>query len=352
MCKSLSRAGHDVHLVVADGKGDAVDSDVHIHDVGSPSSRVMRVLASGCKVFRKALQLKADIYHFHDPDLIPFGLMLKLLGKCVVYDIHEFYSDTLLEAYYLAPWARRAVSRLYDVAEYVTVKALDACVVVTPFMKAHSHARRCVVIENFVILSEFDPSGPFAQKENAACYVGIIDYTRGINEMVDAVHRSGVTLYLAGNYYASSQLRSELMRKEGWARVKEEGYVGRQRINDIFARSKVGLLILLPKKNYMYASCNKLFEYMAASIPVIVSGLPFACAVVEKYRCGLLLKPSCGAEEVAAAIDWIMANPGEAELMGQRGRQAVEAEYSWESQERKLLSLYEQILPPRQGQPA
>jgi hypothetical protein len=41
------------------------------------------------QVYRKALKTDADIYHLHDPELMPLGLLLKLQRKKVIYDVHE-----------------------------------------------------------------------------------------------------------------------------------------------------------------------------------------------------------------------------------------------------------------------
>ncbi|NBO17697.1 MAG: glycosyltransferase [Proteobacteria bacterium] len=104
------------------------------------------------------------------------------------------------------------------------------------------------------------------------------------------------------------------------------------------------LVILTPRLNYNHSSCNKLFEYMAAGLPVIASDLPFARAVIEAHRCGLLVSPPTDAAAIAAAIGKILQNPQEAAEMGQRGRAAVEQHYSWQLEEKKLLELYAQVL--------
>ena len=87
-CVSLYKNGYDVSLIVADGLGDEIIDGIKIFDVGASKNRKERFLVTSRKVYQKALQLKCDIYHFHDPELIPVALFLRLFRKNVIYDIH------------------------------------------------------------------------------------------------------------------------------------------------------------------------------------------------------------------------------------------------------------------------
>ena len=90
MCSSLAEHGFDVSLVVADGLGDEIKNKVNIVDVGVKSGgRLSRMTKTVNKVFKKAVELDVDIYHLHDPELLPIGLKLKKLGKKVIFDSHE-----------------------------------------------------------------------------------------------------------------------------------------------------------------------------------------------------------------------------------------------------------------------
>ena len=77
-CTSLANAGYDVILLVADGKKDEVRNGVKIVSIDYvPTSRYRRILLSGHVMFRAAQQIDAEIYHLHDPELLPFGKKLK-----------------------------------------------------------------------------------------------------------------------------------------------------------------------------------------------------------------------------------------------------------------------------------
>ncbi len=80
--KSLVLGTYNVSLVVGDGKGDEVKDGVSISDVrATTEGRLSRMTKTTFRVVVKAKELEGDIYHLHDPELIPTGLRLKKLGK-------------------------------------------------------------------------------------------------------------------------------------------------------------------------------------------------------------------------------------------------------------------------------
>ena len=86
MCSSISSFGMRVSLIVADGGGDTKVDGTAIFDVGLASSRFSRMLFSTAKIYRKALEIDADIYHVHDPELLPFALYLQYRKKKIIFD--------------------------------------------------------------------------------------------------------------------------------------------------------------------------------------------------------------------------------------------------------------------------
>jgi len=128
----------------------------------------------------------------------------------------------------------------------------------------------------------------------------------------------------------------------GWRQVEALGFLSREEVFRLMLRSRVGLVILHPLKNYLNALPVKMFEHMAAGLPVIASAFPLWRQIIEKNHCGLCVDPF-DSEQIAQAIQWIMEHPEEAKQMGGNGRKSVEERYNWEMEKQTLLTLYENI---------
>jgi len=345
MCSSLAAHGYDVSLVVADGKGDEVNNRVSIFDVGvEHSGRLSRMTKTAKRVYGKALEMDADIYHFHDPELIPIGLKLKKRGKIVIMDSHEDLPKQIMGKFYLKPFIRSLVSKSFEVYEKIICGKFDAIVAATPHIRDKFLIINSNTIDvcNFPVLNEFMSIEPSKHKANECTYIGSFDIARGINEIVEAMEYTDSIRLNLGGQFKDSKLEKDVKNKPSWSLVNELGFLNRDQIVEVFQRSRVGLVTLHALPNYIDALPVKLFEYMSAGLPVIASNIPLWQEIVEDANCGLCVDP-LSPKEIGEAIMYFMENPEEAVQMGINGRKAIEEKYNSDIEEQKLLNLYSKL---------
>jgi glycosyltransferase involved in cell wall biosynthesis len=205
-----------------------------------------------------------------------------------------------------------------------------------------------VVVNNFVMLEEFVLStrSEWKRRDAAVAYYGGISYERGIQEMLMAMELLPAMLHLklelGGWFYVQDQ-KVELTAKPCWKHVNWHGELDRNGIASLLNRVQVGLVVLHPDEAYLTSQPTKLFEYMAAGIPVVASDFPLWRDIICSAGCGLLVDPF-NVHQIADAIEQLVRNPDEAEAMGQRGRKAAEENFSWAHEEQVLLSFYASLL--------
>jgi glycosyltransferase involved in cell wall biosynthesis len=331
---------------VADGRGNEVVDGVTIIDVGILKGRINRMLITTQLIFHAALKIEADIYEFHDPELLHAGLRLKNKNKRVVFDSHEDAVGTILVAPYLKPPISIIISKLYDSFEKFACKKIDGVIGATPaieklFLKV---SKKVININNYPILSESEDNFSWDNKLDEVCYVGSIAAIRGVREVVKSFDyvKSGARLNLVGNF-AYEAIEAEVKVMSAFAKVNEYGYVNRAEVQKVLMRSIAGIVTSHPIPTYIESLPIKMFEYMAAGIPFIISDFPYWRKLMEGYHCCIFVNP-LDPKEIAQAIDFFINNQDEAKKMGERGKILVYEKYDWKYESEKLLGFYRLIL--------
>lgn len=337
-CQALAKAGYDVYLV-AEGI-DREEKGVHIVGCGEkPAGRRARMGQFARIVYEKALDLDCDIYHFHDPELLTYGVKLKEAGKKVIFDSHEDVPGQILDKEWIPAPFRRLISYSYRIYETRCVKKFDAVVTATPHIAElySGRAKKTIDINNFPKLDDIVfHDGLFAEREAIVCYAGGINELRGESVMIEAMKTIDGKLILAGTY-----------DKNGVCRTKSDnveyiGWQSRDGINELYGKSVLGLVLLLPNPNYVWSRPIKMYEYMAAGLPFVCSDFPLWKEVVEESGAGICV-PVGDVDAIRKAINTIINDRKLAQEMGRRGRKYVLEKYNWQNEENKLLQLYKEI---------
>lgn len=342
-CSLAENDNYTVNLIVADGKGIETKNDVHFYDVGKPNGRICRALLTTRKILHKAIELDSDIYHFHDPELIPTGLRLARSGNKVIFDVHENIAKQIQEKNYLPSPVRKLLSRFYQIYEKRFVKRFSLILAENSYAEYFRNiTNRYIIVLNMPQTRFFEEYIVDERKKCEFFYIGGVSEIRGVYLILDALmilHGRGISFNMnfVGPTYGVT------IRMEKYRDIEDDVvFHGRLELKEGFEISKkcmIGLSILKPIGNYVTSYSTKIFEYMAVKLPVITSNFPLYRDVIEKFNCGLCVDP-LDPEAIANAMQYIIDNPEIAQLMGKNGKQAVERHYNWDIEQKKLSFAY------------
>lgn len=343
--RTLSGGGYDVVLLALAPQGQgALPSPCTVATLKSPDNKFVRVVVAPWKALWAGLKQNAEIYHFHDPELIPIGLILRLIGKKVVYDVHEDYAGSILSKHYLMPGLRRILAFLFDLVEKKSAPFFNRVIVATEHIGKKFKKGKTVPIHNYPLQQREIPAGSGGSGKFRIIYPGPIAHIRGIANVVDAVAALGlpdIELMLIGDF-VPAQYRAELMRSPGWRNVVCLGPLPHAEVIEHIAVSDLGIECSLPAPNYLYSESNKVFEYMSVGIPVLCSNLPRIQEIVEGSRCGLCVDPN-SPEAIARGIRRLYDDPDLRAEMGANGRRAISSTYNWDVEGQRLLKVYKEL---------
>jgi glycosyltransferase involved in cell wall biosynthesis len=344
-CKSLAALGHDVGLVACHDRAEIIDG-VRIIPVARGQGRLDRMARVGWRVYRAARRERADVYHFHDPELLWVGALLKLGGARVIYDVHEDVPKQIMGKHWIPRWARPLISRAVAVVEQLGARIVDGIVAATPSIAAKFPPHKTAVVQNFPEAAFARADGaerPFPERSDAFVYAGGLMEIQGVREMATAfaLLPEGMHGTVAGTFYPDT-LEAEIAAMPGWERVRYLQQVPRAEVVQAIRDARTGLVLNHPTVNYVDAYPTKMFEYMACGLPVVCSNFPLWTEIVRGADCGIAVDPR-DPEAIAQAITALGDDPERARRLGENGRRAIAERYNWEAELSKLESLYRKV---------
>ncbi len=345
-CRSLAAAGYKVTLVVPHTEDLEVDG-IQIRAVPIPRDGRERLKKTTRDVYRAALKENPKaVFHFHDSELLPFMFLLKMKGRTVIYDAHEDTPRQMKYQHWILAPLRRPIGWFMWILEFIAGRMLDHIIAAEPVIGDYFPSKRTTLIRNYPLLQEFEQCSkiPYNSRPQHLGFAGGISEVRGVVEIVEAldlVDDSSTRLMMAGSFYPAD-LKQRVEKLPGWQKVTFKGWLNRKDVLDLLANVRIGVITRHPIERHLSAFPTKLFEYMAAGLPVVVSDLPTIRPIVEACNCGILIDPQ-DPKAIAAGLNTLLNNPQQAEAMGQRGLEAVKQQYNWGTESEKLLKIYSHL---------
>lgn len=342
-CTSLAKI-YDVTLI-APNVDDYECNGVHVKGVSLPAKRFKRQRSLN-SVLKKMKEVNADLYHFHDPELIPLGLKIQKQGKYIVFDSHEDVPAQLLSKPYIpTSFLRKIISRIYAFYEKKKLSKYDGLVSVTPSIvdRLRKINPNTVMLTNYPVYEDLPDNRQWGRKIG---FVGMIDPHWNIHSIVKAIEDLDVAFELAGP--CPDSYLKELESLKGWSKVNYYGVIKHSEVYGLLEKCSVGMALASdnnPNGNKKEGSIGvtKLFEYMFKGLPVISSEIYSWEPIIKGYECGVFVDYK-DVQQIREKIAFLISNQDEARRMGDNGKKAVKKQYCWQTQEPILFELYNNIL--------
>ncbi|WP_242005955.1 glycosyltransferase [Salisediminibacterium halotolerans] len=342
----MADAGYDVTLI-AKKYNDVPNNVSGVNYIGlrSAKRRFISMFLTPIQAYLTAKKMKADIYHFHDPEFLPFAKFLKKPSNKVVYDIHEDYETGIVTREYFTYPIRKMMSFLYKRIENWAVKGMEIVLAEKYYQEKYPDGTQ---ILNYPRIENADsPRTPrdFANNHELL-YTGNITEDRGaFQHALLPIHLEGIDVTMVGKcpahlYKAMKDAAGSF--SDHLTVVGVDRFIPKGEIDEYYLADRwiAGVALFPDSDHYRRKELTKFFEYMYHGLPVVCSNFPEWKAFMHKYNCGLTVDPD-SPEQIKEAVNYLRDNPEEAREMGENGFTAVLETLNWRVQAEKLIALYE-----------
>lgn len=349
--RTLAAAGYRVTLLAQDARDETIDG-VRFRPL-PPRRFSLPARARGLWIaWRAARREAADAYHLHDPELTLIGLLLKLEGRRVVLDVHEHTPFHILEKPYIPRPLRRPLAAIYDGWERLAARLADRVITVGEVIAAR-FGGRAVIVRNLPDLERFEacpanPATPGPDGSLTAIYTGVVERQRGLLGAARAVASLPPELNLRLRIVGPCPFpafAAELIAA-GQGRVRVEPPVPYPAIPALLAEAHIGLEVALPTRLNALLWPRKVFEYMAAGLPVIRADYPAWDAFAAE---GCLAVDPADEGAIRAALLTLARDPDLRARLGSQGRVLVQNRFRWDNEARTLVELYAGLIGAPKG---
>lgn len=344
IAKSVAKSGYDSYILLCDSLPDEIKDGIVFCSVNFiAKNRIDRILHSAKKMYARALEIDADIYHIHDPELIGLGLRLKKKGKKVVFDSHEDYVHKIMDKGWIFKPLRKVVMFLYKTKEKRILKKYDGLISVTP----HIVERLKKINTNTVMVTNYPTAlnVPNNKKERIICFAGGISPCYMHHKIIEAIADIDDVKYCVAGKIEESYVET-LKKIRGFEKVEFLGMLDYNSVLELYSKSMLGVVTY----NYTKSlggklgtlGVLKLFEYIQCNVPMIATDFELWKPIVEGNKVGICVDPN-DSRQIKNAVNTLL-NDTKFNALCRENCNKIKNLYSWESQEKILLDFYENIL--------
>lgn len=286
---------------------------------------------------------KSDILLSNDLDTLPASYIAsKIKNKPLVYDSHEYFTEVpeLI--------GRPRVKKIWEWLERKMVPKIK-----TAFTVCNSIARiyeekygtPFKVVRNIPVAAEIPAKTEKSENvEKIILYQGAVNIGRGLEQAILAMKFiENARLIIAGDGDIKSDLQNLVIKENLQIKVKFTGRLSIEELAKLTPQADLGLSIEEDLGlNYRFALPNKLFDYIQAQVPVLITNLPEMATIVNQYNIGEIttsLKPQFLAEKITDAL-----NNLEKRNLWKRNLPLAAKELTWENEEKVIRELFERFL--------
>jgi glycosyltransferase involved in cell wall biosynthesis len=344
-CVSLAKSGYDTTLVVNNTK-DEVREGVRIKALTKRASVLKRLLVNLPIITFFVIKNRFDIYHAHDPELLPILFILHLIGRNVVYDMHENFPKQL-ESKEIPRVLKKVLKIVWPKFEMLVLSRINVVYAETSYKKDYLYINNYVDILNMPLDSHLKRVACDKHNLFSIGYVGGVSedrYCLKILEVLKTLQNKGVKIrFDCVGPVCNKHTQNAIDSLRGVLNdTHYHGFLPPKEAWKVIAKCHVGLAVLMPIPNYIESYPTKMFEYLAMGLPVITSDFELYKPIIEGGNVGVCVNP-LNTEELESALMSLMEDPLKFESMQERTTTILEGKYSWNIEFEKMSTFYKAI---------
>jgi len=344
-CLSLSRMENYKVIICASGNIPTYENIVHYEISKARSFRPLRLILSNLIALKLLTKIKADIWHIHDPELLPVAALLIFFNHNVIWDSHEDYffqfKSNINYRIYIPKIFRPIVKLIvFSLLNYIDKNAAGIIGATNIIAKKYTNSN-VEIVGNEAVLSEFTLCTP-KFKSKTVIYIGQPSSSQCYREVVNAISKvPDLKLIVACKEFRESEMNYSLEVLS--QRFEYLGWLDRIELSEAISNSSIGLVTYSNNLNHQDNQPNKFFEFCAAGLPILATPTKFNENLIKNSKAGILAR-GFDSEAIELALLEITSSEQYWLKYSRSGKNWVKINGDWAKSESALFRLYSKAI--------